>query len=44
MLFFFIYPASYYWEKVEDAKNEVEEEFPDFLRGPWLNTGKVVFR
>lgn len=30
--FFFIYPASYYWEKVEDAKNEVEEKFPDFLR------------
>lgn len=30
--FFFIYPASFYWEKVEDAKNEVEEKFPDFLR------------
>lgn len=29
---FFIYPASYYWEKVEDKKNEVEEKFPDFLR------------
>ena len=30
--FFFIFPASYYWEKVENAKNEVEEKFPDFLR------------
>ena len=30
--FFFIYPASYYWEKVEKTKNEVEEKFPDFLR------------
>ncbi|MBL6733950.1 MAG: type II secretion system F family protein [Candidatus Poseidonia sp.] len=30
--FFFIFPASYYWEKVEEAKNEVEEKFPDFLR------------
>ena len=30
--FFFLYPASYYWEKVEDAKNEIEEKFPDFLR------------
>ena len=28
--FFFLYPASYYWEKVEDAKNEIEEKFPDF--------------
>ena len=32
MFFFFLYPASYYWEKVENAKNEVEEKFPDFLR------------
>ena len=30
--FFFIFPASFYWEKVENAKNEVEEKFPDFLR------------
>ena len=30
--FFFIFPASYYWEKVEDEKNRVEEKFPDFLR------------
>jgi len=30
--FFFLYPASYYWERVENAKNEVEEKFPDFLR------------
>ena len=30
--FFLIYPASYYWEKVEFKKNEVEEKFPDFLR------------
>ena len=30
--FVFIYPASYYWEKVERKKNEVEEKFPDFLR------------
>ena len=30
--FFFIYPASYYWEKIEERKNEVEEKFPDFLR------------
>ncbi len=30
--FFFIFPASYYWEKVEEKKNEVEEKFPDFLR------------
>jgi len=30
--FFLIYPASYYWEKVEAKKNEVEEKFPDFLR------------
>lgn len=30
--FFFIYPASYYWEIVEKKKNEVEEKFPDFLR------------
>jgi len=27
-----LYPASYYWEKVERKKNEVEEKFPDFLR------------
>ena len=32
MFFFFLYPASYYWERVEGAKNEVEEKFPDFLR------------
>ena len=32
MFFFFLYPASYYWERVENAKNEVEEKFPDFLR------------
>lgn len=32
MFFFFLYPASYYWEKVEFKKNEVEEKFPDFLR------------
>ena len=30
--FLFIFPASYYWEKVEAKKNEVEEKFPDFLR------------
>ena len=30
--FFFIFPASYYWERVENEKNEVEEKFPDFLR------------
>ena len=30
--FFFIFPASYYWERVEKEKNEVEEKFPDFLR------------
>jgi flagellar protein FlaJ len=30
--FFLLYPASYYWERVENAKNEVEEKFPDFLR------------
>ena len=30
--FLFIFPASYYWEKVEEKKNEVEEKFPDFLR------------
>ena len=30
--FFFLYPASYYWEVVEKKKNEVEEKFPDFLR------------
>jgi len=30
--FFFIFPASYYWERVEAKKNEVEEKFPDFLR------------
>jgi len=30
--FLLIFPASYYWEKVEEAKNEMEEKFPDFLR------------
>lgn len=30
--FLLIFPASYYWEKVELAKNEMEEKFPDFLR------------
>ena len=30
--FLLIFPASYYWEKVEAKKNEVEEKFPDFLR------------
>ena len=30
--FLLIYPASYYWERVEEAKNEMEEKFPDFLR------------
>lgn len=30
--FLFIFPASYYWEKVEYRKNEIEEKFPDFLR------------
>lgn len=30
--FFFIFPASYYWERVEFKKNEIEEKFPDFLR------------
>tara|TARA_Y100000766_G_scaffold114689_1_gene98454 strand:- start:4059 stop:5678 length:1620 start_codon:yes stop_codon:yes gene_type:complete len=30
--FFLLYPASYYWEKVETRKNEIEEKFPDFLR------------
>jgi len=30
--FCFIFPASYYWEKVAEKKNEVEEKFPDFLR------------
>ena len=30
--FFLIYPASFYWERVEKKKNEVEEKFPDFLR------------
>jgi len=30
--FFFIFPASYYWEKVQEEVNRVEEKFPDFLR------------
>ena len=30
--FFLLYPASYYWERVEKRKNEIEEKFPDFLR------------
>ena len=30
--FFFIYPAAYYWERVQKNINEVEEKFPDFLR------------
>jgi flagellar protein FlaJ len=30
--FFFIFPASYYWEKVQEEINRVEEKFPDFLR------------
>ena len=30
--FFLLYPASFYWEKVEARKNEIEEKFPDFLR------------
>ena len=30
--FLFIFPASYYWERVEFKKNEIEEKFPDFLR------------
>ena len=30
--FFLLYPASYYWEKVESRKNEIEAKFPDFLR------------
>ena len=30
--FFLLYPASFYWEKVEQRKNEIEEKFPDFLR------------
>ena len=30
--FFLLYPASYYWEKVEKKKNEIEAKFPDFLR------------
>jgi|TARA_B110000881_G_scaffold109689_1_gene96287 flagellar protein FlaJ len=32
MFFFFLYPASYYWERVMNAQNAVEEKFPDFLR------------
>ena len=32
MFFFFLYPASYYWERVQNAQNQVEEKFPDFLR------------
>ncbi|MEC7228889.1 MAG: type II secretion system F family protein [Candidatus Thermoplasmatota archaeon] len=30
--FFLLYPASFYWERVEKRKNEIEEKFPDFLR------------
>ena len=30
--FFLLYPASFYWEKVEKRKNEIGEKFPDFLR------------
>ena len=30
--FFLLYPASYYWERVETKKNQIEEKFPDFLR------------
>ena len=30
--FFLLYPASFYWEKVETRKNEIEAKFPDFLR------------
>ena len=30
--FLLLYPASLYWEKVEQRKNEIEEKFPDFLR------------
>jgi len=30
--FFLLYPASYYWERVETRKNEIEAKFPDFLR------------
>ncbi|MBT60526.1 MAG: hypothetical protein CMA63_03100 [Euryarchaeota archaeon] len=32
MFFFLLYPASFYWERVQEAQNEVEEKFPDFLR------------
>jgi flagellar protein FlaJ len=32
MFFFFLWPASFYWERVESRKNEIEEKFPDFLR------------
>ena len=32
MFFFFLWPASFYWERVENKKNEIEEKFPDFLR------------
>ena len=32
MFFFFLWPASFYWEGVESRKNEIEEKFPDFLR------------
>ena len=32
MFFFFLYPASYYWERVQTAQNDMEEKFPDFLR------------
>ena len=32
MFFFFLWPASAYWEGVESKKNEIEEKFPDFLR------------
>ena len=31
MFFFFLWPASFYWERVENKKNEIEEKFPDFL-------------
>jgi len=40
--FFFLYPASWYWERVEFAKNEVEEKFPDFFE-ILPSIGKVVF-
>ena len=40
--FLLIFPASYYWEKVEAKKNEVEEKFPDFFV-TLPNIGKEVF-